>query len=120
MVRGVMGRKGWTSVLGTIAVVAVVLSCGEIREDEMKCEESVSKLTDCCPNLDPHRFVCIYDQRGCNGQQLVPIFSSKASDCIENRTCDDLKAKSCDHFRELSYDVREVRDIPAFEKEACQ
>lgn len=118
-----MGRRrraGRAGVLATIATVAVVLSCGEIREDEMKCEESVSKVTDCCPQLDPHRFVCIYDQIGCGSRNLVPIFSAKASDCIETRSCQDLQAKSCENFRRLSINPNETRDIPAFEKEACQ
>jgi hypothetical protein len=108
------------SVLVAIGVISIVLSCGEIREDEMLCEESVSKLTDCCPELDPHRFICIYDQ-SCTGANLQPIFSAKASECIHDRSCDDLRARgTCEGLRVLSLDPTARADIPAFEKEACE
>jgi hypothetical protein len=108
------------SVLVTIGVISVVLSCGEIREDEMLCEESVSKLTDCCPNIEPHRFVCIYDQ-SCGGQFLKPVFSAKASGCIHDRTCDELRARgTCEQLRAMSLDPNDRANIPAFEAEACK
>lgn len=99
--------------------VAVVLSCGEIREDEMLCEEAVSRLDECCPNIDPRRLNCVYND-GC-GTALVPVFTPAASDCVRERACADMQARGiCDGLRQLSYQPYPFQERSAFEKEACR
>lgn len=105
--------------LAFAAVVAVALSCGEIREDEMLCEEAVSHLEDCCPNIDPRRFNCVHDE-GC-GTQLFPVLEPQAADCVRNASCRDLQNKQiCDGLRQLSYVPYPFEDRTAFTSEACR
>src|SRR5262245_44560823 len=81
---------GWTLVL-----VAVVLSCGSIPDDELTCEEAVSRLIDCCPGFDPRRMPCVRSD-GCGNDQTKPSFSEDSSRCILGKTCDDLRAGTCE------------------------
>lgn len=107
--------------LAVAAVVAVVLavSCGEIRESEMLCEEAVSRVDECCPETDPRRFNCIH-QTGC-GRELYPVFSTAASDCLRDRPCDVLRERGiCDGLRQLSYQPYSFQDRSDFEEEACR
>ena len=41
------------------AFVAVALACGSIRQDQLECEEAVTKLTQCC-SFDPSPIQCVY------------------------------------------------------------
>lgn len=108
-----------TGPIALAAVVAVVLSCGEIREDEMLCEEAVSRLDECCSEIDPRRLNCVY-QDGC-GTELRPIFSPSASDCLRDRPCDVLRERGiCDGLQKLSYEPYPFQNRSAFEKEACR
>lgn len=110
-----MGRR----CLAFGAVVAVVLSCGEIREDEMLCEEAVSHLEECCPTIDPRRLNCVYDQ-GC-GTDLVPVLTPDASECLSATGCADLQSRGiCDGIRQLSYQPYPFQDRLSFEREACR
>ena len=112
-------RRRITGPIAFAAVVAVVLSCGEIREDEMLCEEAVSHLQDCCPDIDPRRINCVH-QEGC-GRDLVPVLSGAASDCISGRDCEDLRARGvCDGLRQRSYEPYNFQSRTEFEKEACR
>jgi len=101
-------------------VVALVLACGEIRDDEMQCEEAIARLDDCCPDIDTHRFVCIYSQ-GCGGSQLTPDFSTNGSKCIHDKSCEELQSSgSCDSLRELAKGPHAARYVPLFDQEACR
>ena len=104
-------RSRITGPIAFAAVVAVVLSCGEIREGEMLCEEAVSHLDECCPDIDPRRLNCIY-QDGC-GTDLKPIFTIKASDCLRDRPCDVLMEKGRDLIDSAADLIRE-RPLAAF------
>lgn len=78
---------------GGIAIASLVLlafACGEIRPDEVECEEAVAHLTHCCPDVDPRGFNCEY-QTTC-GDTLRPSFSIKTAQCIRNDTCEELAA----------------------------
>jgi hypothetical protein len=101
------------------AVVAVVLSCGSIREDEMLCEEGVSRLDECCPEIDPRRLNCIH-QDGC-GTELHPILDISAANCLRERSCDDLRNRGiCEGLRKLSYEPYPYQSVNEFETEACR
>ena len=112
-------RRRITGPIAFAGVVAVVLSCGEIREDEMLCEEAVSRLDECCPEIDPRRLNCIY-QDGC-GTDLTPVFTAAASECLRDRGCDDLKSRGvCDGLKKLSYVPYPYQVRREFEAEACR
>jgi hypothetical protein len=101
------------------AVVAVVLSCGDLRESEMLCEEAVSRLDECCPEIDPRRLNCIY-QQGC-GTDLVPVFTVRASECLRERSCETLRDQGiCDGLQQLSYQPYPYQSRIEFESEACR
>lgn len=111
-------RSRW-GPFGFAAVVGVVLSCGEIREGEMLCEEAVSRLDECCPEIDPRRLNCIY-QDGC-GENLQPVFTVRASECLRDRACEVLKDQGiCDALRQLSYQPYPYQSRFDFEREACR
>ena len=112
-------RSRITGPIAFAAVVAVVLSCGEIRESEMLCEEAVSRLDECCPGIDPRRLNCIH-QDGC-GTQLEPVFTVRASDCLRDKPCELLKSDGiCDGLRQLSYEPYPFQSRLDFEAEACR
>lgn len=108
-----------TGPIAFALVVAVSLSCGDIREGEMLCEEAVSRLDECCPEIDPRRLNCVY-QDGC-GTELRPIFSVAASDCIRDSSCEALQSKGiCAGLKQLSYEPYPYQSRFEFEKEACR
>jgi hypothetical protein len=73
------------------AAIAVLISCGEISEDELWCEEAVSKLQDCCPGLDPRRLPCVRNQGGCGSSETRPSLSLRSSECILGKACERLR-----------------------------
>lgn len=110
-----------TGPIAFAAVVAVVLSlsCGDIRESEMLCEEAVSRLDECCAEIDPRRLNCIY-QQGC-GTDLVPVFTVKASECLRERPCEVLRDQGiCEGLKLLSYEPYPYQSRIEFENEACR
>lgn len=76
-----------------VFVVCLVLAgyaCGEIRPDEIECEEAAAHLSHCCPAVDARGWNCEY-QTTC-GETLRPSFSIKTSKCIRKETCEVLVA----------------------------
>jgi hypothetical protein len=65
-------------------------SCGEIRRDELYCEEAVSRLIDCCPGLDPRLLPCV-NADGCSGS-ISPSLSLRSSTCVLDRSCTALQS----------------------------
>lgn len=85
----------------------------------MLCEEAVSRLDECCPDIDPRRLNCIY-QDGC-GTDLEPVFTIAASECLRERPCEVLKEKGiCDGLKQLSYQPYPYQSRLDFEREACR
>ena len=100
-------------------LVGIALSCGEITEEEMVCEESVARLEVCCPEIDPRRINCVHAQ-SCNAE-LVPVLTSKASACLADTSCADLKSRgSCERIRDLSFEPYQFQSRPAIEAEVCR
>jgi hypothetical protein len=94
-----MQRRRRATLFATVAVIALILSCGEIREDELWCESAVSHLQDCCPTIDPRSLACVYDS-GCGGD-TVPSITITASHCIVDRSCETLQSNgACDRIAE--------------------
>lgn len=68
-----------------IAVLAIgIMTCG-IREDELRCEESVAHLVECCPGFDAKNINCYYTE-GCNNT-YYPAITVAESRCILNMDC---------------------------------
>ena len=100
-------------------LVGIALSCGDIGEEEMVCEEAVARLETCCPEIDPRRINCVYAQ-SCNAE-LVPVLTPRASACIAETSSDDLNTRgSCRRIRELSFEPYQFQSGPALEAEACR
>lgn len=68
--------------------VGLSLGCG-IRQDELRCEEAVAHLIDCCPSF-PHDSVSCEYSEGCS--TYYPDFSVAQSDCIIAKSCDAIRA----------------------------
>jgi hypothetical protein len=105
-------------ILSAGIAVAFVFACGEIREDEMECEEAVARLADCCSNVETNRFVCI-KTHGCGGATLTPDFTADGSECIRKKSCEEI-GPSCAALRDLSNVPRTSARNPQFDIEACR
>jgi hypothetical protein len=68
------------------AAVLVALACGNVREDELECEEAVAKLDSCCQDFDPSPIQCTFDS-GC-GATTYPDLDEDTSRCIRSESCD--------------------------------
>ena len=67
-----------------------VLLGGSDFEVELKCEEAVKHLADCCVGLRPGTFNC---QRDCS----VPRFTVDGAECLLSLSCEQLVARGlCD------------------------
>ena len=74
-------------VVGLLALGS--LTCG-IREDELRCEEAVAHLVDCCPGFDAKRVDCYFTPTGCS--TTYPVIDIQESRCIEGLKCDQIVA----------------------------
>jgi hypothetical protein len=73
---------------------------GGLRQDEIDCEQAVSYLQGCCPNLDPSNVVCVHD-RGCS-THIDPELTIAESQCILATSCHDAIATGiCERLRAL-------------------
>lgn len=107
------GRGGTLSALALALGVATLLhvprpSRAGFRHDELECEEAVAHLERCCGALPAGRVSCEYDEWecgsryddytgeeecGCSGIEYdFPDLHGQTSDCIRERTCDELRA----------------------------
>jgi hypothetical protein len=86
-----MRARRVSTLVVTLTTLGVLLSCGEISEDELWCEEAVSKLQDCCPTFDPRRLPCVRSHGGCHTSETRPSLSVRSSECIMNKACDGLR-----------------------------
>jgi hypothetical protein len=67
------------------AAVLVPLACGDMRQDELDCEEAVSHLQECCPSFDSSHIECLYVS-GCE-TSTYPAISIAQSQCIRGESC---------------------------------
>ena len=115
-----MRRRIGTLGCVTLAI-AVVLSCGSIPEEELVCEEAVSKLIDCCPGFDPRRTPCVRSS-GCNSDETRPTFSEDASHCILDKECSSIRTDGvCERVvkgQSLPYTLKGAGT--AFDQEVCR
>jgi len=72
------------------AIVGVLFACGDMRQDELDCEEAVSHLQSCCPGFDSSAIQCTYSS-GC-GTTQYPAIATPQSQCIRGEDCSTLVA----------------------------
>ena len=100
-------------------LVAVVLSCGSIPDDELDCEEAAARLESCCPRFDARRVNCL-NKQGCNGN-LRPAFTENALACVTERSCDELLTRGiCDAIHAQSLQPYQFQIPESFESEVCR
>jgi hypothetical protein len=70
-----------------VAAIALLFACGDMRQDELDCEEAVSHLQDCCPHFDSSKIDCTYTS-ACS--TTYPAISIPQSACIRSQSCSQL------------------------------
>jgi len=116
-VGGVRVRRPSTAGRGAVlgALVAIVLSCGSIRDEELQCEEAVSRLEECCTNLSAGRFSC---DPGCNSSVDL---TERASACVRDRSCEELSSRGiCTNMIRLANEPFPSSATAELEQEACK
>ena len=94
-----MARSAFT--VGVL--MALVLACGGIRQDELSCEDAVGHLQQCCPGFTGSNLHCLYDP-GCGGVPIglgdtgggggatLPDLDVDQSSCIRSESCSQLRS----------------------------
>jgi hypothetical protein len=80
-----------------------------LREDELKCEEAVAHLEECCPELDVASLQC-RASGDCDAE--LPDFRVAESDCIRAASCDEIQARGLCAIRPVFGDMGN-RDLDA-------
>ncbi len=79
-------RAPWCALL--LGVTLAVVACDEIRSDEIRCEEAVSRLSDCCTGIETRGLDCD------SAHGVSPVVPESVAACIVDKSCGDL-ASSC-------------------------
>jgi hypothetical protein len=110
-----MGKR---MVAGTfVFALLVMLSCGEITNEELACEQAVSKIRDCCEGFDARRMPCVESTGGCASGEARPVLTPRAASCVLDRECGDVR---CGRLIELSLVPHAEKDTQEIEIEACR
>src|SRR5689334_8220548 len=80
-------RLHWPLVVAALLLTS--LHC-DLNEDDLRCEQAVAHLSDCCPGFDPQQFACA--SGGCGGSDQRGI-EYQDSLCIVSLDCAALQAK---------------------------
>jgi len=92
-------------LLGAIASVALfgMKAEGEVRKDELECENAVQHLEDCCgANYFGGNIDCTYVYGGCEGPDKPPQLTLAQSQCLQTLTCADVQLMGgCGSWMEL-------------------
>lgn len=112
--------KSLRALVVVSGVVVVIVACGGIDDNEIHCEEAVSRLQDCCgPAFDPRKFNCVEDSNGCNTSS--PDFYDSASKCIRDSSCKQLQDKGkCAAFIQIANTPYPQENRQQIETEACR
>ncbi|MBX3228658.1 MAG: hypothetical protein KIT84_08400 [Labilithrix sp.] len=95
--------------------VAAALSCANFDNDELQCEEAVSRLEECCPDIDARRFSC---DVGCNSGV---DFTNRAAGCVRDRSCDDLRNRDiCAAMTRIANEPYPGQSTAQIEQEVCR
>jgi hypothetical protein len=85
-----MGRRFALVLLLTFAGVDLA-GAEDLRRDELRCEEAVQRISDCCGGgFDTAKVDCTYVPPGCNSSGSLPQISEAAADEIFSESCDEV------------------------------
>ena len=70
------------------ALVFMTAGFDWLEEDDLACEEVVAEIAACCPDVDPERFYCDFDD-GCGGE---PTLTVTEIECIDDMSCSEMEA----------------------------
>ncbi len=84
-----MARPKKRSPFGFALLALSLLTCG-IREDELRCEEAVAHLVDCCPGFDAKAVDCYFTSSSCG--TVNTAYDIEESRCIAKLDCATLRA----------------------------
>jgi hypothetical protein len=98
-------RLFWLHPLILVALLKISVSC--IADDEFLCEEALTHLVDCCPNLTRSKVDCSSEWKACNGFQCDPHFTAttldvRESNCVLDKSCDALRSTTCPALNQAS------------------
>jgi hypothetical protein len=85
-------KAGWfgkARLLIVLPFALTALALGGLQEDEFECEQAVSAMEECCPELNAHAITCT-NSSGC-GTSVDPAFTLQESHCIEQTSCATMK-----------------------------
>lgn len=74
-------------------MLALLTGSNGLRQDELRCEEAVKRLQDCCPAFDPSQIRCEYIP-GCEGPPIYPQISAQQADELDGESCDEIQARN--------------------------
>lgn len=72
-------------------MLALLTGGNGLRKDELRCEEAVKRLQDCCPPFDEQTIRCEYIP-GCEGPPIYPQITSQQADELDAESCDEIQA----------------------------
>jgi len=114
-----MGRR-IVSIL-FVGGILVALSCTGITRAELTCEQAVSKITTCCPEVDARRLPCIETEGGCASGEAIAVISQTAGECILDLECTQLQQSGkCQKLLEYALVPHAKKDRVAIQTEVCQ
>ena len=96
-----LSRRGrWRTALLAVGAVLALGQCYGLREDELRCEEAVAHLIDCCPGFDRASVSCLYTTT-CGVR--YPELTIEESRCVAGAKCADILAGAiCDRVAKKS------------------
>lgn len=119
-----MVGKVWRGRLGVMlfgVALTVSFACASMTSEELACEEAVSRLSDCCPDIDARRLPCVESGGGGCNNEATPVLTQHASSCILEATCQGLVERGvCTNLAGLSLVPHALKDTKQIETEACK
>lgn len=118
--RGVGGRSAGTSVALVVALL-VALSCTGLSEEELTCEQAVSKISECCPDVDTRRLPCVESAGGCTNGEAEATVSRSAGRCVLDLSCETLRSSGkCERIVAYAMLPHVYKNRAQLEAEVCR
>src|SRR4051794_20914059 len=106
---------------GMVAALVVALSCTGITQEELVCEHAVSRISDCCPNVDARLLPCVETQGGCTSGEAAAVLTLRAGECVLEQACDAFRAaKKCETISAYALVPHVNKDRAKLEAEVCK
>ena len=90
------------------AAVLLSLCCGEIRSEDLVCEEAVAYLEGCCGNGTISGVSCRYEEGNCGEDDSSPSIDEQQAGCIEGKDCSEIVAAGICDAQRVSDAIREA------------